>query len=77
MARQARGRHVSRMGAVSTLSFCIASTAAGFLLAHRGVQASAASAAAAGSDVQGNGDVLAEACSAGEGGEVWRGVAVL
>lgn len=78
MARQARGGHIGRMGAVSTLSFCIASTAVGFLLAHHHprVQASAA-AAATGSDVQGNGgDVLATACSAGEGGEVWCCVAI-
>eukprot|EP00752_Nemacystus_decipiens_P007590 g6782.t1 len=67
--RKARGRHAVRVGAVSTLSFCIASTAAGFLLAHRGVQASSAAAGGGGNDVQGNGDVLAEACSPGEGEE--------
>lgn len=76
MTRHSRGRNIGRMGAVSTLSFCIASTAAGFLLAHRGrVQAStAASTSAAGSEVKGGGDVSATVCSAGEGGEVWCGV---
>eukprot|EP00903_Cladosiphon_okamuranus_P006063 g5978.t1 len=77
MTRQAHGRTIGigRIGVVSTLSFGVASTGAGFLLAHRGrvVQASTASssapAAAAGSDAQGGGDVLATACSAGEGGE--------
>jgi len=60
------------MGAVSTLSFSIASTAGYFLSAHHQV-ASAGSAATLASEVHGNGEVTATTWIEGQRGEVSGG----